>query len=205
MNLLYWPIKNLFKCGRAVVDITPPVGLYLTGFGGRAGPAKGVHDKLYARAVVLSDNENEFAIVTLDLCGLDPDVVKVIREGVEEKMGIANENIALCSSHTHSGPVTYTLRGIEYRDEFYIGSIEKLIIGAIHEASKNKLESDIRFGKGKSAVGINRREKTRSGEIMLGQNPLGAIDPTVSVITIESGGSNTVLYNYASHPVYSVR
>jgi neutral ceramidase len=191
----------MLKCGRAVADITPPVGLYLTGFGGRTGPAKGVHDELYARAAVLSDDENEFAIVSLDLCGLDPDVIKSIREGAEEKIGIAAENITLCSSHTHSGPATYTLRGIEYRDEFYIGGIEGSIVGAIHEASKNMRESTVRFGEGRSDVGINRRERAPSGEIILGRNPLGVMDPTVSVIAIESGDSSTVLYNYASHPI----
>lgn len=107
----------MFRCGRAVTDITPPIGLYLTGFGGRTGPAKGVHDGLYARAVAISDDKDEIVIVSLDLCGLDPDVVKSIREGAEVKTGIATENIALCCSHTHSGPATYTLRGIEYRDE----------------------------------------------------------------------------------------
>jgi hypothetical protein len=160
-----------------------------------------VHDELYAKAVVISDADDEMAIVTLDLCGLDPNITETIREDVEKRVGIDGDKITLCCSHTHSGPATYTLRGIEYRDEFYIGGMEKSIVGAIHEASRNKRESTVRFGEGRSDVGINRRERAPSGEIILGRNPLGVMDPTVSVMAIESGGFNTVLYNYASHPI----
>ena len=60
-----------FKSGIAVTNITPPIGLYLTGFGGRAGPAQGIHDELYSKAIVISDDREDLAIVTTDLLGLD--------------------------------------------------------------------------------------------------------------------------------------
>jgi len=41
------------KSGRAVTKITPPAGIFLTGFGGRVGPAQGIHDDIYAKAIVI--------------------------------------------------------------------------------------------------------------------------------------------------------
>jgi len=188
------------KSGRAVTNITPPVGLYLTGFGGRAGPAQGIHDEIYSKAIVISDDRDDLAIVTTDLLGLDADIVKTVREGAE-KLGIPAKNVMLCSSHTHSGPATITLRGLGARDEGYIESIERKIIGTIHEASVKKRDSILSVGEGRCEIGVNRREMTKEGKIVLGENPLGLIDPTVTAITFESSASKTVLFNYACHPV----
>ncbi len=188
------------KFGRAVTKITPPAGIFLTGFGGRVGPAQGIHDELYAKAIVLSDARSDLAIVTMDLLGLDMDIVRTIWEGAE-KVGIPAKNTMLCSSHTHSGPATITLRGLGARDEDYVRSVEKKVVGAIHEASMNKRDSIIRVGEGRCNIGVNRREMTKEGKIILGENPLGPTDPTVTAITFESSASRTVLLNYACHPV----
>jgi len=188
------------KSGRAVTNITPPVGLYLTGFGGRAGPAQGIHDELHAKVIVISDTRDNLVIVTTDLLGLDTDVVRTIWEGAED-LGIPATNTMLCTSHTHSGPATISLRGLGARDEDYVRSVEKKIIGAIHEASENMHDSVLRIGEGRCEIGVNRREKTKEGRIILGENPLGPTDPTVTTITLESSANRTVLYNYACHPV----
>jgi len=190
-----------FKCGRAVKDITPRAGIELTGFSGRSGPSRGVHDRLFAKAVVVSDSKCELAIVTTDLLGLDGDIVGTIREGAEEELGIAAEMIMLCCSHTHSGPATITLRGLGDRDRNYVEGLESVILGAIREAKVNWVESILKVGEGSCEIGVNRRERTAEGRIMLGQNAFGTTDPNVAVIGIEAPGLRTVLFNYACHPV----
>jgi len=188
------------RSGKSVANITPPVGLYLTGFGGRAGPSNGIHDEIYAKTIVISDGNEDLAIVTTDLLGFDADVVKAIKEGAD-KLGIPAKNIMLCSSHTHSGPVTVSLRGLGYRDENYVLNVEKKILGSIDDALSNTQESVLRIGEGKCEIGVNRREKTKDGKIVLGENPLGPIDPAITTITIESPAGRTVLFSYACHPV----
>ncbi|MEM6704720.1 MAG: hypothetical protein AAF690_18515, partial [Acidobacteriota bacterium] len=42
------------RAGAARVEITPPLGGAMYGYGARQGVSAGVHDPLYARAVVLS-------------------------------------------------------------------------------------------------------------------------------------------------------
>lgn len=190
-----------FRCGRAVADITPHAGIELTGFAGRSGPSRGIHDRLFAKAVVISDAECELAIVTTDLLGLDGDIVRTIREGAERELGIAADMIMLCSSHTHSGPATITLRGIGERDEDYIEALERGVLGSIREALANVRESVVRVGEGRCEMGVNRRERTAEGRTILGQNACGTTDPKVAVIDIEAPHSRTVLFNYACHPV----
>ena len=41
----------MLKAGIAVVDITPPPGLAMAGFGARTEPALGAHDALTVRAL----------------------------------------------------------------------------------------------------------------------------------------------------------
>ena len=43
------------RIGAAAIDITPPVGTALDGYGGRLDVSLGVHDPLYARALYLDD------------------------------------------------------------------------------------------------------------------------------------------------------
>jgi len=190
-----------FRCGRAIADITPRAGVELTGFAGRSGPSRGIHDRLFAKAVVISGSKCELAVVTTDLLGLDGDIVRTIREDAEKELGIAADMIMLCSSHTHSGPATITLRGIGDRDENYIESLEGDVLGSIREALANGRESVIKVGEGRCEIGVNRRERTAEGRTILGQNARGTTDPKVSVIDIEAPGSRTVLFNYACHPV----
>src|SRR5262245_38324847 len=104
------------KAGAAETVITPPLGIDLTGFGGRPGSATGVHSDLYARALVLESGADRLAIVSLDVLGLDPDLVSRTRALVEAATGIPGERVLLNSSHTHSGPAVETLRGLGERD-----------------------------------------------------------------------------------------
>ncbi len=44
---------NVLRAGAAEAVITPPLGVDMTGFGGRPGPASGVYRDLYVRTLVL--------------------------------------------------------------------------------------------------------------------------------------------------------
>src|SRR5687767_14235662 len=92
--------------GTARVVITPPIGIHLTGFAGRA-PSLGVHDDLTATALVLAEPEGErVAIVALDVLGMyGEQIAPAIKTEVERATGIPAERILLCCSHTHYGPV----------------------------------------------------------------------------------------------------
>src|SRR5688572_30234437 len=102
--------------GVARVSITPPVGIHLSGFAGRA-PSTGVHDPLTATALVLAERDrgadaaSHVAIVALDLAGLHGDeITPRIKTAVEAATGIPPERVFLVCSHTHYGPVIASFR-----------------------------------------------------------------------------------------------
>src|SRR5512147_1084326 len=92
--------KKLFA-GTAEAAITPPVGAPLLGTIQRS---TGVHDDLYARALVLGDGRQRIAIVCLDLIGMDFVLADEIRGAISRRTGITAA--LLNCSHTHSSPFT---------------------------------------------------------------------------------------------------
>ncbi len=91
------------SAGTARVDLTPPLSMNapLGGYGARMNrPAEGVHDRIFAKAVVLSDGERRFALVTCDLLGLAPPVKPEILNRLGD--GWKAEQILILPSHSHA-------------------------------------------------------------------------------------------------------
>ncbi|HIE29534.1 TPA: hypothetical protein EYP66_19870 [Candidatus Poribacteria bacterium] len=192
-----------FKAGAAVANITPPVGVDMTGFGGRLSGAVGIHDDIFAKALVLDDGNCQLVIVTSDLLSLDFDLVKRIRDLIEDSIGIPPENVMLSSSHTHSGPATITLRGLGERDEDYVNVLVKKIAGATQEAYNKRVEAKLGFGRTQVQIGVNRRQRRDDGKMALGINPDGPVAPYVDVVRIDSseGKPIVIFFSHAAHPV----
>src|SRR5215213_5290164 len=61
--------------GAARVDLTPPLSMKtpLGGYGARMNrPAVGVHDRIFAKALVVTDGIRKFVLVTADMLGFSP-------------------------------------------------------------------------------------------------------------------------------------
>lgn len=57
---IFCPVSQAaLKGGCAKVNITPPVGSWLSGYGGRDKPSDGIVDELFARALVLDNGSND--------------------------------------------------------------------------------------------------------------------------------------------------
>ena len=150
--------ETRFKAGVAVANITPPVGVDMTGFGGRPSGAIGIHDDLFAKVLELDDGNRKLVILTSDLLSLDFDLVSRLRELIKERLHIPPESVMLSSSHTHSGPATISLRGLGKRDENYVDVLVSKIVGATVEAESKLSEAKLGYGRGNVQVGVNRRQ-----------------------------------------------
>ena len=67
------------QAGSAKVDITPPKGVPMGGYLARTQPADGIHDPLFARALVLDDGRLRVAVVCCALLALDPSTARAVR------------------------------------------------------------------------------------------------------------------------------
>jgi hypothetical protein len=93
------------RAGVGNEEITPPVGTPLSGYAARKGAAStGVHDPVFAKALVLDDGTTRLAILTVDLIGCDPAIV----QAVAARSGFPPEQLMVCASHTHSGPGAFS-------------------------------------------------------------------------------------------------
>ncbi|TWT44772.1 Neutral ceramidase precursor [Phycisphaerae bacterium RAS1] len=89
------------RIGAAAQPITPPGVMALAG-GTPYRLSAGVHDDLWARAIVVDDGAHRVALVSLDLIGLDYDDVVRCREDVAAVVDV--DYVLIASTHTHSAP-----------------------------------------------------------------------------------------------------
>src|SRR5215469_2540192 len=91
------------KAGVARVEITPPIGLSMYGYGNRKGTSTGILDPLMARVLVLEVGEQRLALVVLDLGRvLAPAWVERLRANAQKSCGMSY--VLVVATHTHSGP-----------------------------------------------------------------------------------------------------
>ncbi len=183
--------------------INPPVGVDLSGYASRTSGSIGIHDDLYAKALVISDGISKAAIVTLDLLGLDAQQVADVRAEISAKTDIPSGNILISASHTHTGPATQKLRVCGEVHEPYIAELLNKITLTVENAAKCMQPAVFGYAVGKADISVNRRFCTPSGEIHLMPNPVGVTDPDVGVWYFGStdGKPIAILFNYACHAV----
>ena len=142
------------KGGCAKVNITPPVGVWLSGYGSRDRPSDGIVDELYARALVLDDGHNTIAIVSADLLWVPLEITAQIRSRIKEKNGILGKNVLICATHTHFGPKIFAKTKIGPKvpdntvDKSYVQTLIKKMADSVFLAYKNMQEVRIGTAKG---------------------------------------------------------
>ena len=79
-SLVSDPVFAALKAGAVRVDITPPVGVWLSGYGHRNKPSDAVEDRLYSKALVLNDGRTKIAIVSTDLLWVPLEITNQVRD-----------------------------------------------------------------------------------------------------------------------------
>lgn len=95
--------SNEIRVGAAEVDITPPIGFR---YGGSYQEviSTGVHDPLFAKALLFRQHNTAAAIVLSDLLSVPPDLSRIARDQASEKTGIPADNIVIAATHNHGSP-----------------------------------------------------------------------------------------------------
>jgi len=166
----------------------------LAGFAARQGVSQGIHDDLFARALVLANGEAVVALVSVDLLALPGDFIKRVRERIQQSTGIEPSSVMVASTHTHAGPVTITtfFNPEESVDSAYMDSLAKAVEQSVTSAWREQFPARVGVGVAEvDGVGVNRRSPD--------QRP---IDEQVGIIKVDDGNGRTraVLINYSCHP-----
>ncbi|MCB1062750.1 MAG: neutral/alkaline non-lysosomal ceramidase N-terminal domain-containing protein [Verrucomicrobiae bacterium] len=92
------------QAGAATSNITPKMGVPLDGLIMQIGPAKDVHDELFARCLVLGDGKTKLAFVVVDNTMVSREVLDRAKVEIEKHTGIPPGQVCLSATHTHSTP-----------------------------------------------------------------------------------------------------
>ncbi len=151
-------------------------------------PAKGIHDDLWARALVLDDGNTRLAWVSLDAIGLFGCDVIDIRKRLPEALGI--DYAIISSTHTHSAPDLLGLWGpTRFKsgvDNVYMEKIKSTSVEAIRQAAQNLRPARFRFASDNDGA-VHMIQDTRkpvvvNGTIFLMQAIDAEIDTTLGTL-----------------------
>src|SRR5580704_4917131 len=185
------------RAGAAKVDISPTKDMFP--FHGFAG----VHDPLYARALVLDNGSTKVALISID-CASIPDSDGLVK-AVTAELGIPAGNLSMSATHDHNtpnGPSPGGRGGPAWDAKPYEAILRNGVVEAARQANARLQSARIGFGTGKAYINTNRDEKI-GDHYGMGYEPEGPTDKTVAVITVTtpSGDPIAVWSNYAVHGV----
>ena len=196
--------------GSARVDITPPLTIPHLGYVPRQGKFKGVHDALYARALVFDNGESKIALVSADSIGFNNELlgpgrnfIAEVRHRIQQQTGIAGGNVMLASTHAHSAPETTGItRLLDIPDaEAWLEVLMAQLSSAVEMAEANMTHKNLKIGIGEArGIAKNRRKRDLSIDE---QRTRGYLDESVGVLLCENpdDGTSDILINFACHPV----
>lgn len=189
------------RVGAAEVEASPNAeGTFLIG---PMKPSTGIHDHLYARALVLRDGRTTAAILTLDYLGFDFAYTNRLIKAISDAIDVPASHIMLNCSHTHSAPLTAPWGPWKkHRDAAFFDDLPKKVAEVSRAAMKAMQPARVKYSRESVQIGFNRR-KMHKGRITMAPNPEGKVLPWVDVLHFENTKQKTiaVLFSYAAHPV----
>lgn len=177
-------VQQMIEAGAAIIDITPPPGLAMSGFAARSLPASGTHDALTARAVVIG----ETCVLVADVIGIDAAMSARIRQ----RCVLPADNVVVAALHNHGGPVSMAGRLSIPADSAYLERLEDACVAAIDRAAGQRQPALLSIAQGEDP-GIARNRRHVGG-------PVDAALPLLRIRGV-SGEMIALVTAYACHPV----
>jgi neutral ceramidase len=190
--------------GIARANVTPPVGMVMSGYASRTEPARGIHDELNTVVLYFNDGQMEAALVTTDIISISAKGAGRIREACQAISGVPAQNIMVAFSHTHGGPqIDLSVSDSDDATKnAYATVVVQKIAGALSEAKSKAVPVRMGYGRQDCYFGKNRREHKPDGTIAIGFNPDGPVGHFTNVIRFdgaETGNPLAILFSYACH------
>lgn len=191
------------RAGRARIDITPPLSLKpsLGGYGDRMNkPATGVHDRIFAKALVLSDGSKKFALVTVDALGFAPPVKTAVLDRLADK-GWTPDNLMLLASHSHTA---IEMNALNPLNEFHVPQLGlhnpplfELTMGRLAQVVADAEKDLVPVAVGTSSIKLEGWNRNR-------RIPGGITDTELTVARIDrlDGRPFAVFINWTAHPTF---
>lgn len=199
-----------WKAGIAKAVITPSEPIWMAGYAARTKPADGKQHDLWAKAIVLEDQDGKQSVmVATDLLGFTRELSLAVKQQLGARYGLSDADILLNGTHNHSGPVlTGGLVDIypygpeeQAKIDQYTQWLEGRIVDLVGRAFKDLKPVRLYAGIGISRFQVNRRNNN-AGELHRLSEYKGPSDHAVPVIKVvdRKGKVKALLFSYACHP-----
>jgi len=202
------------NAGTAKINITPFSSLWMDGMI-RKHKSEGVHDQIFARALVMSRGEhfeNACAVVSVEVCALKGEDIRKVKDSASIKTGIPSGNIIIAATHTHSGPATIGFFNPSEPD--YLNKLLEKLTLLIMEAAGAVKPVLVGYASGhEDTISHYRRLLADDGHVVMNWEtypsekiigPLGEIDPEVGVLKLFDSQNPEkvvcIIFNHAGHP-----
>lgn len=188
-----------FWVGAASESINPPLGSFIAG-DQLNRKFEGLHDSLFAKAVVISNGEHTMAIVTLDCIGLlYPEVMRIrqLSAQLTQNLLLPSNHVIVASNHIHSGPDVVGIWGPnQWTSGVDTAYLSHLITVAARQVQKAALQ--IQAANASFAVG------THGFEWVHNISKPSEIDRSLTTLafTDQNGNNIATLTNFACHPTF---
>lgn len=186
--------QNL-KVGTSSASINPSVGTYIAG-DKQNRKFTGIHDNLFAKAVVISSGKENVALLTLDCIGLLYSDVLKIRQKTAEICRFPVDRIVVSSTHTHAGPDVVGIWGKDFSESGVDDAYMDFLISTSAKQIKYAFENQ------KDAKAFTA--ETTFGEPWVENICNEEIDRAVSIIQFKDSQQKAIatLVNFACHPTF---
>ncbi|CAI6025034.1 hypothetical protein [Cohnella sp. JJ-181] len=191
------------KFGVAKELITPDCLTPMGGYGSYFRKYfQGIHDDLYARALLLDDGKNPVLLIAVDLLFHDYALTGKVQDYAAAAFGMDRDSLFIAYSHTHGGPSVEGYDEASQVSPEYEAFLFERLKCLIRRALLNTFEGTLAYGLAEGDWNINRR-KLLNGKIVNAPNPEGGKDDRLQMLRINdrTGNIKAVLFNYACHPV----
>jgi len=210
-------IRAAVQAGGAKVNITPPVGVWLSGYGARDKPSDDIQDDLYARALAVSDGDNTVALVAVDLLWVPLHMTREIREIVASKTGIPEQNVMICASHTHLKIADAVFLAHQDLQEARVGANRNELTEVVYHRRPKNADGSVTmaFSLPAEVLATRRIVQEPAGATKVTfrdpegqpQRTFGPIDPEVWTLRVEDANGVLIgsMVNFACHAVSGSR
>lgn len=157
----------------------------------------GVHDDIFARALVFDDGVRRVALVAIETTAV-PDADAMTR-AVAKAIGIAPAQVMLVATHTHSVPLfSYSGHDPSASERREIARIRDGAVAAARAANAALAPAHIVFARGSGWINVNNGEQAG---LRTGFDPSGPSDKSLDVLRFVTPGGKPIamLVDYASH------
>ena len=184
------------------VDITPQLGVRLSGHVARSKPAQAVLDRLHARICLLQEPYGAVGLISVDVLEFSPQWIRTVREQISKIWDISPSHILLVATHTHTAPPVIRL-GTLAADEMYLQFMTRQILDGCRRLESRYEPVVLEVAACTCNVGINRRvHDPKLGKTYMRPNKEGSRDDEILVVGVrdKTRAIRAILFNIAVHP-----